>query len=255
MTRTTRGPVPGTGAAMALLIYMAFAAPGAAMEILEASDHAELSARVSASEVTRIALDDDRIARVIRAPGGFETEHDPARGDLYLRPLGPGAEALEDDAAAAPEAGPEALFLGTEKGFTYRLALTAVAGGPAQLLIRNPAAAPRAKAAAGEPRIAALVALVRAVARRTPLAGYVVEGHTERSVAGIETVEVWRGARFEAFVLELGADMPGDAAALAARLGARVAAVWTAPPAPDGARFAVAVRERAPDEAPSGGAR
>ena len=84
------------------------------MQILEAADHAELSARISASEVSRIALVDDRIARVIRSPGGFETEHDPASGDLYLRPLADGAG---DDTDAAPAV----LFVGTEKGFTYRL--------------------------------------------------------------------------------------------------------------------------------------
>ena len=123
-----------------------------------------------------------------------------------------------------------------------------MAGGPAQLLIRNPAAlAPPAKADAGDVRIGALVALMRAAARRAPLAGYAVESGDGRFVAGIGVLELWRGARFEALVLALGpGDAGTDAPALAARLGPRIAAVWTAPPGTDGARLAVAVRERAP---------
>ena len=60
----------------------------------------------------RIALSHDRIRRVIRAPGGFVTEHDPETGELWLRPV----------ASEEPEAtdrAPVILFLGTEKGFTY----------------------------------------------------------------------------------------------------------------------------------------
>lgn len=261
-----RGRLPCTGAMAALLMVTALAAPASALEVLEAADHAELSARVSATEVTRIALEDDRIAQVIRSPGGFEAEHDPARGDLYLRPLGvedawngePEAgpdlapEASPDMAPqagpdVAPQAEPEVLFIGTEKGFTYRLALVAADGGPAQLLIRNPAAAaPRARSE-GNPRIGALVELVRAVARRAPPGGYAVEAGARRAFAGFEMLEVWRGPRFEALVLALGAGAPEDAAALAFRLGPGVAAVWTAPPGtgPGGGRLAVAVRERA----------
>ena len=61
----------------------------------------------------------DRIARVVRSPDAFAVEHDAGSGDLYLRP----------SAAAARETGgqaadPVTLFIGTEKGFTYRLTLT-----------------------------------------------------------------------------------------------------------------------------------
>ena len=142
------------------------AAPAAAMQILEAVDGAELTAEVSAGEISRIALVGDRIAKVIRAPGGFATEHDPATGDLYLMPEGLAAvpaavpdEVPEDPFGVASATAPVTpdrgmpvdrpvrpvrgvpLFIGTEKGFTYRLALIPVAGGSAQILIRNGAAA------------------------------------------------------------------------------------------------------------------
>ena len=256
MTRKSRTRAPGAALLVHLACAMACAlaaAPASAMQILEAADHGELRAEVSARAVSRVALGGDRIARVVRAPGGFEVEHDPARGDLYLRPL-----------AGAGEGPPVTLFVGTEKGFTYRLTLEVADRGSAQILIRNPdaAAATGAGAAggalAGDPRIAALTGLVRAVARREPVPGYSIAAAPAAVAPGPFTVvETWRGPRFEALVLELGPDTgagdgPADAANLAARLGpgsgSGVAAVWLAAPGtgPGGGRLAVAVRARVP---------
>ena len=271
----------------ALLLSMACAlaaAPAAAMQVLDAVDHAELTAVVSATSVSRIALAHDRIARVIRSPGGFETEHDPGTGDLYLRPLAAGhagakaprgalggapggapGDAMDD----APETAPVALFIGTEKGFTYRLTLAVAARGSAQILIRNAAASnpvwagksPDGKAP-GEARIGALVRLIGAVARREPLPGYAIEapGDAGNGGAVLRTVEIWRGPRFEARVVEIldltldgdpGGEAIAEAAGIAARLGPGVApgiaAAWLAGPGtgPSGGRIAVTVHERA----------
>ena len=258
MTRKPRTRARGAALLVHLACAMACAlaaAPAAAMQILEAADHGELRAEVSARAVSRVALIGDRIARVVRSPGGFEVEHDPARGDLYLRPLADGAGA---GAAGGP---PVTLFVGTEKGFTYRLTLEVADRGSAQILIRNAdaTAATGAGAAggavAGDPRIAALTGLVRAVARREPLPGYSIAAAPAAGAPGPFTVvETWRGPRFEALVLELGPDTragdtragdgPPDAAALGLRLGPGVAAVWLAAPGtgPGGGRLAVAVR-------------
>ena len=46
------------------IFLMAAVAPAAAMQILDAADHAELVAEISATNVNRIALMGDRIARV-----------------------------------------------------------------------------------------------------------------------------------------------------------------------------------------------
>ena len=247
-TKTRGGPARRRGLAAigaVLLMYMAHAATATAAtaaEMLEASDHAELAARVAASGVSRIALVNDRIVRVVRSPGGFEVEHDPARGDLYLRPLVDGAPDGGAADASVSESEPEALFIGTERGFTYRLTLVPVDGGAAQILIRNPqAAASKAGADAGDARIGALVRLVRAVARREPLPGYTVEPETGRKTAGLDLIETWRGPRFTAWVVALGADGPVDAGALAARVGPGVAAAWVSPEIGIG----VAVREGA----------
>ena len=270
--------------AAALLIYGAICAPASAMEgagtgvagtrVLEAADHAELSAGITASGVVRIALAGDRIARAVRGAGRFEIEHDPANGDLYLRPLdgaGKGAD-RNAEAEAMPEAAPAVLFVGTEKGFTYRLILTPVAGGPAQVLIRNPAVANSAPppTISADRRIGALVRLVRAAARREPLAGYAV--HAGGGVAGtsapgtrvpgLTIIETWRGPRFSALVFEAGpsasegaegaADLAGTIAALPgigrSGDGARLAALWLAAPGtgPSGGRLGVAAFEDIP---------
>ncbi len=261
--RTVRGAL--------LLVHMACAlaaAPAAAMQVLDAVDHAELTAEVSATAVSRIALGNDRIARVIRAPGGFETEHDPGSGDLYLRPLGTrdAGAGMDDTGDDPPETAPVSLFIGTEKGFTYRLTLAVAERGSAQILIRNAAAQDpvRNAPAAGDPRIGALVRLIGAVARREPLPGYAIEAAAAGpdGAAGpvFGTLETWRGPRFEVLVVEIPDRMlvgetpggplsggPGDAAAVAARLGPGIAAAWLAGPGtgPSGGRIAVTVRERA----------
>ena len=200
----------------ALLAGLALASGEAlAMQVLTATDHAALEAEVSATAVSRIALSDDRIARIVRPPGGFAVEHDAVRGDLYLRPLGP----------ETPEAA--TLFLGTERGFTYQLNLTVADRDAAQVLIRNPDAAEDADVPTpGDARIAALVALVRAVAERTPPAGVAVEGATGERRAGFEVLETWRARRFTARVLALPPGAPTGAAALGGRMGPAVAAVW-----------------------------
>ena len=263
-TRRTSGRLAAAAAAAvaAHLIYMAAAGPASAMQILEAADHGELAAEISATGVNRIALSHDRIRRVIRAPGGFVTEHDPETGDLYLRPTAAGQGAEPDLSDRAPVI----LFIGTEKGFTYRLTLTPSDRESVQILIRNGAALTRAEAGAaaasagadprigvrGRPRVAALVGLIRAVARREPPAGYAIEAGTGsgsgtgRAIGGLPVIETWRGPRLTAHVVE-GDSAVADAADLAGTMGVRAAAVWLAGPGtgPSGGRLAVIVTDGA----------
>ena len=252
MKRKTATWLAIVGAIAAHLLYMGAAAPALAMQILDAADHGELTAKISATGVNRIALSHDRIRRVIRAPGGFEAEHDPETGDLYLRPAAGEADTLE--------AAPVTLFLGTEKGFTYRLTLTPSARDSAQILIRNGAALALADAGAEagaafrpagtDPRVAALVGLVRAVARREAPPGYSIEAGTGQAIGGLSVIETWRGPRFAAHVLEAGRDAR-KSADLAGTMGFRVAAVWLAAPAtgPSGGRLAVIVTGADPADA------
>ena len=241
-------------AAAHLMVMAALTAPSpaVAMQILEAADHAELAAEISAIGVNRIALHGDRIAKVVRAPDGFAVEHDASSGDLYLRPSVPGAF------GHAPGE-PVTLFVGTERGFTYRLTLTPVARDSAQILIRNAAAlagdAVGAPAPGDSAHVAALVRLVRAVARREPLPGYEIHAGGRTAPAGLTLVETWRGPRLAALVFEAGRSATAGAEGAAGLAGTieglagigRVSALWLAAPGtgPSGGRLGVAVTETA----------
>ncbi len=250
MTRKYRRRfAPLLAIALGCIAALAAPAPALAMQILDAADHAELAAEISATGVNRIALAGDRIARVVRSPDGFAVEHDAVSGDLYLRPLSPDAGAEGD---------PVTLFLGTERGFTYRLTLIPADRDSAQILIRNAVALPGgavADAVAGGPHIAALVRLVRAVARREALPGYAIARGAGVSPDGMKVIETWRGPRFAALVFEAARPASADAdggADLAGTIGAlpgmgRLAALWLAAPGtgPTGGRLVVAVTEAA----------
>ena len=135
------------------------------------------------------------------------------------------------------------LFIGTAAGFTYRLALTVASRGSAQILIRNAAALTKTDVQGpGDRRVGALVALVRAVARREILPGYAIETPSGTFYKeGLSVIEIWRGPRLTARVLEAG---PG-AEALAGRLAPGAAAIWLAAPGtgPSGGRLVVAVHD------------
>ena len=229
-----------------LIIYMGSSATAWALQVLEASDHAELAAEISDTDVNRIALEGDRVSRVIQSPGGFTVEHDPVRGDLYLYP---------DTAAFGPERAPATLYLGTEQGFTYRLSLSVVSRDSAQILIRNAAVAAgsvgRTSPVAGEHRDEP-VSLILAVARREPVAGYIILP-TAVSMTSPERgslMELWRGPRFTARVWKTPAGGVEDAQQFASRSGANVVAAWVSAPGrgPDGERIAVLVEDNVPAE-------
>ena len=235
-----------------LIIHMGSSAAARALQVLEASDHAELVAEISDSAVNRIALDGDRISRVIQSPGSFRVEHDPVRGDLYLYPDAISMSGLEPDYFPAPAraAAPETLYLGTEQGFTYRLSLSAVSRDSAQILIRNPAAASAPvdrTAAADNDRRGELVSLILAVARRHPLPGYVVApaGVPDMGSERDSVVELWRGSRFTARVSRTRSGRVEDARQFASLSGGRVVAAWLSSPVggANGERIAVLVEE------------
>ena len=262
MTRRT-GMAALLAAQILFMAAVAAGPPAAAMQILDAADHAELAAEISATNVNRIALHGDRIARVVRSPDGYAVEHDGASGDLYLRPSAP----AEPGAAAGS---PVTLFVGSEKGFTYRLTLTPSVRDSAQILIRNAAAVADAAVRATSPgdsaHVAALVRLVRAVARREVLPGYEIVSSAGGPVGGLTLIETWRGPRFAAHVFEAARPASEDAdggTGLAGTIGDaldagraaggdRLAALWLAASGtgPSGGRLGVAVTEAAPAGAP-----
>ncbi len=226
-----------------LAAYLFGPLPASAMQILEAADHAELEAVVSDRAVSRITLAGDRVARVVRGAEGFAVEHDKARGDLYLRPL----------KRASADPGQVTLFIGTAKGFTYKLSLRTAARDSAQILIRNAAATPLTEGpVVGDGRVGALVALVRAVARREVPPGYVVETpHESLRRDGLALLAIWRGRRFTARVYEADPSPGDDPVTLVQGMAPGVAALWRASheSGPSGGRLVVAVHETYTTEA------
>lgn len=227
-----------------LILCMGPGATARALQVLEADDHSELVAEISDSDVNRIALAGDRIARVIQSPRGFIVEHDPVRGDLYVS-----ADPSVPPTADALRAATATLYLGTERGFTYRLSLSAVSRDSAQILIRNAAAAADVVRAIDRDRRGELVSLILAVTRRETAAGYVIvpASDSANNAGRGSLVEVWSGPRFTARVLSLPAGGVADAAHLARRAGPGVAAAWLSPRGweSDDTRTAVLVEDNA----------
>ena len=97
-----------------------------------------------------------------------------------------------------------------------------------------------------DPYRSTLVALIRAIARRELLPGYVIEAGAATPVEPLRTIETWRGPRFTAQVLEVPAGLPEDAAHLASLSGPGIAAAWmsTTASGPAGGRLAVIVHGR-----------
>ena len=63
-----------SGLALVHALYMAWAPDAWGLQILDAADHAELTAEISTSAVNRVALDGDRVSRVIQAPSVLTVE-------------------------------------------------------------------------------------------------------------------------------------------------------------------------------------
>jgi len=229
---------------MVLIAYAVLTPAGHALQVLEGADHAELEAEISATAVNRVALEHDRIVRVVQTPGGLLVEHDPVHGDIYLS-----TGRLDFAANVWTEAPPLTLYLGTERGLTYRLTLRAVERDSAQILIRNGAAAPGAADGAGASRVDAhageLVELVRSAVMNESPPGYRIEPGPADSRpadsehrAAVTVVQTWRGRRFAVRVLRVAAGAGLDAEALASRWGGSARAAWIAEEATelDGAR-------------------
>ena len=262
MTRTYRRRTIAPLVAMALACMAALAAPvpALAMQILEAADHAELAAEISATGVNRIALAGDRIAKVVRAPDGYAVEHDAASGDLYLRPLSHGCRRrtarsrhpLRRHRAGLhlpADADPGGPGLGADPdpqcrrpAGDRRRARRDCRGG------RDRRPCGRAGASGARRGPARGAARLRDCARR----GRSGKPHRRHPELFIET---WRGPRLTALVFEAArpasaggdeaADLAGTIGSLPGVGGARLAALWLAAPGtgPGGGRLVVAVTE------------
>ncbi len=95
-----------------------------ALQIKQATENGQITAIVSAQEISRVSLSKDRI-RMVNGDPEVDITHDSETGDVYLKP------------ATAPLTKPLNLFISTEKGFTYQLLLMPEKVPSEQIIIRN----------------------------------------------------------------------------------------------------------------------
>jgi hypothetical protein len=95
-----------------------------ALQIKQTTDNGQITALVSAQEISRISLAKDRI-RMVNGDPEVDITHDSKTGDIYLKPV------------AVPLSKPINLFISTEKGFTYQLLLMPEKAPSEQIIIRN----------------------------------------------------------------------------------------------------------------------
>ncbi len=107
-----------------LLAVTSLSTSAYALQIKQATDNGQITAIVSAQEISRVSLAKDRI-RMINSDPEVDITHDSETGDVYLKP------------ATAPLTKPLNLFISTEKGFTYQLLLMPEKVPSEQIIIRN----------------------------------------------------------------------------------------------------------------------
>lgn len=173
--------------AVTVAVLAVMASPAHALQIKQGVDGAQVTATVSAGEISRIALTQDRI-RMVNGDPDVDITHDEVSGDIYIKPT------------AAPLVKPLNLFIATEKGFTYQLLLVPENVPSEQILIRNADAQPNGQEAqaweAQTPIHASVIEVMKATAGIIPPpAGYVrkpIQGEAERqgALSILKTFEV-----------------------------------------------------------------
>jgi conjugal transfer pilus assembly protein TraK len=83
-----------------------------ALQVKSITENGEVSAIVASQDLTRIAIDHDRIARVRGLEGAYELKQDAVQGALFIRPT------------SNYQTKPFTLFIATEKNHNYVLHLT-----------------------------------------------------------------------------------------------------------------------------------
>lgn len=150
-----------------------------------------IEAPVSAREITRITVQDDRIQQVFGADGKFNAETDEESGQLFVKPL--------DSSASKPVN----LTVVTENGITQDLKLVPQAGEAESIILKSTTTTQKASRTESAGSYAGgLVKLVQGAA-----SGNSVEGHNpvrcpdaQRSAPDslkLEPLQCWQGASWQ----------------------------------------------------------
>jgi conjugal transfer pilus assembly protein TraK len=95
-----------------IIFALGFVQNSFALQVKSVTENGEVSAIVASQDLTRIAIDHDRIARVRGLEGAYELKQDAVQGALFIRPT------------SDYQTKPFTLFIATEKNHNYVLHLT-----------------------------------------------------------------------------------------------------------------------------------
>ena len=182
----------------ALVAFATFlAAPSAAHadQHVPVSDGGEVQCYLAAKGITRISLVGDAFASSVRRPVGegqsdISVQSEPTRGDIYV---------------SVPDGFPGAslsFFAISRKGFTYKFRCTLTQTDAQQIFVENPATGNGNDARSAAQVWEAPILLMKAMAARLPLTGYVVTNANTKPVQ-VGTLQVVSQAIYD------GPDMVG----------------------------------------------
>jgi hypothetical protein len=202
---------------MGVLIVMTSSSAFSA-QVRIADKDAEIAGVISATEVSRITVEGDRIVSLATVPKGYSVDHDTETGDLYLVPQQGGLAGLLIN-----------MFITSESGRSFQLLLQVRDIPSEQIIIRVPSiiSDEGAKRAVKAPRREELARLIRAVITGDLLGDYqrtaVESDGTESIHPDITTQEIWQGPAFTALRITVHGDKPPAALG---KIVPRAAATW-----------------------------
>lgn len=161
--------------ALSSLAALFAARPAYALQVLDVSDGATVFAKISAEDITRLTINNGRIASWQVPKGKLTMQKNAKTGDLYVRPLN--------------REMPVSLFVTSESGATYALTLQPVAMPSETIVIREPGRTTSSFAEKAGSRSDAIKAFMLAMAAdRLPTDMEVKESGQEFTL--------WQGSRF-----------------------------------------------------------
>lgn len=159
-----------------MLVLLALSAPSSALQVIDVADGRTVTANVSARELTRVSMADERrIVRVWGLEERMSVEPDKDGGQVFIRPT------------QGPSPRPFSFFVKDDTGATYTVVAVPV-DMPSDAIVLKASRSLNAARGDAQPFVRALKALIRSVALGSEPDGY--------TMAVVERpVPLWREAR------------------------------------------------------------
>ncbi len=145
-----------------VVMGMGFIQSSFALQMESVAENGEVNAAIAVQDLTRIAVEHDRIVHVRGLEGAYELKHDPHQGALFIRPT-PDYQAKSFT-----------LFIATEQNHNYVLHLTPKEQWGDTILLK-PQGMKKPKALHGEPYTKKLVDLMTHMIKGSSLPHYAMD--------------------------------------------------------------------------------